>query len=88
MKELETSANVKIFVAIATFSVPDPFNSKYNMFISSSAKGAKDDSMCLWQVYALLNQVLLQRFENFSLAANYNHFYELLFIGLEPRMLP
>ena len=44
--------------------------------------------MCLWQVYAFLNQVLLQRFEIFSLIANYSHLYELLFIGLEPRMLP
>ena len=51
-------------------------------------KGAKCDFIYLWQVYAFLNQVLLQRFENFSLIANYSHLYELLFIGLEPRMLP
>ena len=46
------------------------------------------NTMCLWQVYAFVNQVLLQRFENFSLIANYSDLYELLFIGLEPRMLP
>ena len=27
-------------------------------------------------------------FENFSLIANWSHFYELLFVGLEPMMLP
>ena len=88
MKELETSENLKNFVAMVTFSVPHPFNSKQNIFTSSSPKGAKYDSMCLWQVYAFLNQVWLQRFENFSLIANYSHLYELLFIELEPRMLP
>ena len=70
------------------FLVPYPFNSKDNIFSSSAPKGTKYDSMCLWQVYAFLNQVLLQRFENFSLIANYSHLYGLLSIGLEPRMLP
>ena len=73
---------------MAAFSVPYPFNSKYNIFTSSAPQGAKYDSMCLWQVYAFLNQVLLQKFEFFFLIANYSYLYELLFIGLEPRMLP
>ena len=87
MKELETSKNVKTFVAMATFSVPHPFNSKYNIFISSAPKVTKYDLICLWKVYAFLNQVLLQEFENFSLTAEYSHFYELLFKGPELRML-
>ena len=73
---------------MAKFSVPHPFNSNYNIFISSALKVPKYDLICLWQVYAFLTQVLLQEFENFSLTANYSHFYELLFIGLELRMLP
>ena len=74
---------------MATFSVPCPFNSKYNVLISSVPEGAKRDSICLWQAYACLNQGLLQRFENStSITANSSHFYELLFIGLELRMLP
>ena len=89
MKELEKNKiNVKKRVAMATFSVPYPFNSKYNIFISSAPKGAKYDLICLWEVHAFLNQVFLQRFENFSLIANYSHFYKLLFIGLEQTMLP
>ena len=77
------------FVAMATFSVPCPFNSKYTVLISSVPEGVKRDSICLWQVYACLNQGLLQRFENStSITANSSHFYELLFIGLELRMLP
>ena len=71
--------NVKNVVAMATFSVPHPFNSIYNIFISSAPKGAECDSMWLWQVYDFLNQVFLQRFENFSLTADYSHFYEFTF---------
>ena len=87
-KNSRQAKNLKNLVVMATFSVPYSFNSKYNIFNSSVPKGGECDSMCLWKVYAFLNQVLLRRFENFSLIANYSHFYELLFIGLEPRMLP
>ena len=72
---------------MATFSVSHPFNSKYDIFISSAPKVTKYDLICLWKVYAFLNQVLLQEFENFSLTAKFSHFYELLFIGPELRML-
>ena len=89
MKELETSKKSQKLCCHGNILSPISINSKYNIFTSSSApQGAKCDSMHLWQVYAFLNQVLLQRFENFSLIANYSHLYELLFICLEPRMLP
>ena len=84
MKELETRKTFQKLCCQGNILSPIPFNSKYSILISSAPKRGKYDLMCLWQVYAFLNQVLLKRFEKFSLIADCSHLYELLFISLEP----